>query len=198
MTEHQPHTPEQRPRPEDEPDVPPRIWVASLADYVNGRLHGEWLDPAVEDHELLEAVQTMLAKSHEPLAEEHAIFDYEGFEPWKPSEFDPLELVAKVARGIRDHGRPYAVWADLVSGETERLDQFEEAYLGQYESPQAWAEEVANDLGLNDELDASVGATWRPYVQFDAEGFARDCRLSGDVTFESRPDGTVDVFREEA
>jgi antirestriction protein len=108
MTEHEqePHSPERRPRPEDEPDVPPRIWVASLADYVNGRLHGEWLDPAVEDDVLLDTVHAMLARSTEPLAEEHAIFDHEGFDPWRPGECEPLELVAKVARGIRDHGRP--------------------------------------------------------------------------------------------
>jgi antirestriction protein len=202
MTEHQPEpNPDrdqetQRHESEHQPDVPPMIWVASLADYVNGRLHGAWIDPAVDDDELHSSVQAMLQRSSEPNAEEHAIFDFEGFNPWQPGEYTPLELVAKVARGIRDHGTPYAVWTDLVSGDLEQLDQFTDAYFGHYESPEAWAEEMATDLGLEADLDKAIPATWRPYVRVDYEGLARDCRLSGDVTFEERPDGSVDVFRE--
>jgi hypothetical protein len=52
-------------------------------------------------------------------------------------------------------------------------------------------------LGLEADLDMAVPATWRPYVGVDYEGLARDCRLSGDVTFEERPDGSVDVFRDD-
>lgn len=49
---------------------------------------------------------------------------------------------------------------------------------------------------LRPEPDRSIRRTGRPsprpggpYVQFDAEGIARDLRLAGEVTFGSRPAG---------
>ncbi|MEP0248115.1 antirestriction protein ArdA, partial [Roseibium sp.] len=50
----------------------PRIYVACLAAYNGGRLHGQWID-ATEPDEVREEVRTMLATSPEPDAEEWAI-----------------------------------------------------------------------------------------------------------------------------
>lgn len=52
----------------------PRVWIGSLADYNNGTLHGDWVDVAVDDEELI-AAQRILATSELPDAEEYAIFD---------------------------------------------------------------------------------------------------------------------------
>src|SRR4051794_6468221 len=69
---------------EAEPAIQPQIWVASLADYNNGTLHGAWLDAAQDEADLQAGVVAMLATS--PLtartgeqAEEWAIHDYQGF-----------------------------------------------------------------------------------------------------------------------
>ena len=58
---------------------PPRIYVACLAAYNNGCLHGRWIDATTPD-EIRREVSAMLAASPEPGSEEHAIHDYEGFE----------------------------------------------------------------------------------------------------------------------
>ncbi|HBL92812.1 MAG TPA: hypothetical protein DD375_04790, partial [Hyphomonas sp.] len=50
----------------------PRVYVACLAAYNNGRLHGAWIN-ATEPDEIMEHVRAMLAASPEPDAEEWAI-----------------------------------------------------------------------------------------------------------------------------
>ncbi|MBA3067902.1 MAG: antirestriction protein ArdA, partial [Hyphomonas sp.] len=50
----------------------PRIYVACLAAYNAGRLHGRWID-ATTPNEIRAEARAMLAASPEPGAEEHAI-----------------------------------------------------------------------------------------------------------------------------
>src|SRR5436189_4774564 len=57
----------------------PRIYAATLSDYNAGRLHGAWIDADQDPEELQAEIDAMLAKSAEPVAEEWAIHDYEGF-----------------------------------------------------------------------------------------------------------------------
>lgn len=82
-----------------------RIYIASLADYNNACLHGEWFD--LEDYsdleDLQEAVNAMLARSpfgnsdfakkYGLHAEEYAIHDYEGFPQETISEHSTLSSV---------------------------------------------------------------------------------------------------------
>ncbi|ABD10193.1 hypothetical protein ThrDRAFT_00307 [Frankia casuarinae] len=62
----------------------PRVYVASLADYTNGELHGRWIaaDHDVEDLEgaVARILATSPARRHGEAAEEWAIHDYEGFD----------------------------------------------------------------------------------------------------------------------
>lgn len=51
----------------------PRIYVACLAAYNSGMLHGEWIDADQSADELHEGVQRMLKASSQPGAEEWAI-----------------------------------------------------------------------------------------------------------------------------
>lgn len=55
-----------------------RVYIASLADYVAGILHGEWVDVENPDvDEINEAIAKILKTSPTPGAEEFAIHDYE-------------------------------------------------------------------------------------------------------------------------
>jgi len=56
-----------------------RIYVADLAAYNNGRLHGVWINACLDPEDIQEQVNKMLAESPEPDAEEYAIHDFEGF-----------------------------------------------------------------------------------------------------------------------
>jgi len=172
----------------------PRIYVASLSDYNDGRLHGSWIDAAQEPDELDRAVGAMLSRSPISGAEEFAIHDYENFGPLRLSEYESLETVSRIATGIAEHGPPFAHFAALVdSNDVDELDGFEDAYLGHFVSVQDYAEYLLDDLGYEELIDRTVPEHIRPYVHLDVEGFARDLELSGDVT-ASEGDGGVYVF----
>lgn len=189
MHEYDP-THEQQPR-----QLRPRIWIGSLADYNAGRLHGEWVDAAVDPETLNNAVKDILDASVELGAEEFAIFDYDEFGNYRPGEYEPLDQVAAVARGIAEHGPAFAAWAELHDGEPDMLGGFEDAYLGAWDSAEDWGREVLLDETLEAELDRAVPDSLRGYVSIDYVGFARDAELSGDVHIEPNGQGGVWIFR---
>ena len=158
--------------------VPPQIWVASLADYNNGTLHGVWLNAARDEAELQADVDAMLAASPltaatgEP-AEEWAIFDYDGFAPLRIDEHESLSWISRVAKGITEHGPAFAAYADVVE-EEELLADFDVAYLGHYDSVRAYVEQLVNDLGYDRILDEHLPAIVRPYVKIDISATAGD------------------------
>ena len=172
----------------------PRIYVASLSDYNAGVLHGEWLDASADVEAMEEGVQSMLASSPSPGAEEWAIHDYEGFGPLRLEEYESLETVSTVALGIAEHGPAFAHWAALVGTiDPDALERFEDAYLGQSESIEGYAEELLDDMGVFRQLEGVLSEHLQPYVTFDVAGFARDLELSGDVVTSEAPEG-VYVF----
>ncbi|MCF8785263.1 antirestriction protein ArdA [Rhodococcus ruber] len=191
------HEPHYDPRHEDEPDrqLQPRIWVGSLADYNAGRLHGDWIDAAVDPSTLQAAVERILASSVEPDADEWGIFDYDEFGDYQVGEYDPLDQVAAVARGIAEHGSAFATWAEIHDGNPDMLAQFDDCFLGTYDSVSVWAREVLDGSGIEETLDREVPADLRAYVQFDYDEFAHSLQLSGDIHVENAPDGKVWLFR---
>jgi len=173
----------------------PKVWIGCLAAYNNGVLHGDWVDAAVEGHELVRSAQEILSRSPEPDAEEWAIFDDDAFGGYRVEQYDSLEQVARVARGIKEHGNAFAAWAELHDGDEAMLDGFEDVYLGEYDSPEAWAHEVLDDISLNGFLSlGAIPETIRPYLHIDYEGWARDAELGGDVYLEQAPGGGIYVF----
>jgi antirestriction protein len=172
----------------------PRVWIGCLAAYNNGTLHGDWVDAAVESDEPYESVQRILASSPEPNAEEWGIFDYDEFGTYRVQEYDQLEQVARVARGIAEHGPAFAAWAELHDGDESMLAAFEDAYCGAYDSEQAWAEEVVASTDLDATLDQNITGWLRHHVTIDYAGIARDLELSGEVHIEPNPAGGIWVF----
>jgi len=82
-----------------------RIYVACLASYNNGVLHGEWIDAAQGVDGIWKEVSQMLLKSPAEYAEEWAIHDYDGFEGIHLSEYASFETVAEYAAFIEEHGK---------------------------------------------------------------------------------------------
>ena len=80
-----------------------RIYVADLAAYNAGKFHGVWIDATMGMDEIWEEVKNMLAKSPEPMAEEYAIHDYEGFGGYGLSEYEGLERAHEIAAFIEEH-----------------------------------------------------------------------------------------------
>ena len=179
----------------------PRIYVASLSDYNAGQLHGEWIDAEQSKEEIFEAIAAMLARSREPRAEEFAIHDYEGFGGLRIDEYESIDRVVRLAAGLAEHGVAFAHWARRCSEEVSaaewasELDRFSEAFLGVWESEQAYAEELLDEHGLTEMLDAAVPAGLRPYVTVNYVAFASE--LFADL-WSVRDGAGVWVFRADA
>lgn len=178
---------------EREPQHRPRVYIASLSDYNAGRLHGRWMDAAREVEDLQADIQAMLEASPEPVAEEFAIHDHEGFAQASIGEYESLEVVSAVARGIAQHGEAFAAWASIVSNDVEALARFEDGYLGTWDSAQDYAQSFFDDSGAEEAL-ATLPEWLRPHVKLDVTGFARDLELGGDITVVAGEEGGVHVF----
>jgi antirestriction protein len=183
---------------EQPPPERPRIWVGSWIDYNNGVLHGDWIDADREDTELWTDIQAMLA--HSPTAaetgetaEEWGIFDAEHFGGLRIDEQETVAWVAKVARGISAHGPAFAAWAGVVEDEA-LLDGFQDAYLGQYDSVQAYAEQVWGGLAFQQLSERHVPEHLRPYVHLDTEMLARDLQFGGRIYVLPAEGGGVWLF----
>jgi antirestriction protein len=170
-------------------DEGPRIYVASLSDYNAGILHGDWIAADQEPEELQQAVDLMLERSPTGNAEEFAIHDYEGFGHFAPSEYDSLDWISRIGRGIAEQGQAFGAWAERCDHNQDTLDQFEEAYLGQWASVEDYADELLSDLGYVDAVEHAVPESLQPYVTLDVAGFARDLELSGDITSVQHAEG---------
>ena len=175
---------EERPVTEPQPPAPrgtatgsdhqtrPRIYVACLAAYNNGKLHGRWIvvtDPDDVRHQ----VADMLAASPEPGAEEWSIHDSEGFEGAELSEWANFETVCDLADFIAEHGELGAKLYAHFGNDLEQAGAQFDDYAGEYASLGAFAED------LHDSTRTELPDDLRYYMDWDARG--RDLELSGDV-----------------
>ncbi len=124
-----------------------RIYVASLADYNAGRLHGTWIDAAQDSEQIQAEIATMLERSREPVAEEWAIHDYEGFHGILLSEYESMERASQIANGISEYGATFGAWISICNRDDETIERFEEAFRGTFASREAYAEEIVDDFG---------------------------------------------------
>lgn len=162
------------PTPGTEADAParPRIYVACLAAYNSGILHGRWI-PVTTADDVKAEVGAMLAESPVPRAEEWAIHDYEGFEGICLSEHATFDTVCELAEFVEEHGRLAAkLYSHFGNGLNEARAAFEN-YAGQYQTAGAFAEEMIRETGT--EIPASL----EYYI--DWQSLARDMALNGEI-----------------
>ena len=123
----------------------PRIYVACLAAYNNGMLHGRWIDANKDAQDIHDEIKEMLTTSPIPNSEEFAIHDYEGFGGLKLSEYESIEKVAEFAALIEEHGEAWCAYAGYVGLEYATVEDFEDAYAGQWDSEEDFAENLASE-----------------------------------------------------
>jgi len=162
----------------------PKIYVACLAAYNNGRLHGQWIDANQETDEIHSEIKKMLKSSPEPFAEEWAIHDYEGFGGLQISEYESIEDLARYAQLIEEHGESYAAYANNIGTDYATEEGFQEAYQGEWESEEAFAENLADET-------MEIPETLSYY--FDYEKFANELFM-GDYFSVSNDNHNVYVF----
>jgi antirestriction protein len=170
--------------------VVPRVYVASLSDYNHGRLHGAWIEAAQDEEVIDAAVSRMLATSEQPDAEEFGIFDYEGFGPARIDMYEPLAEVSRMARCIVEHGTAFAHYSCLLgTHDPERLERFEDVYLGHFASYEAFGDHVLESFGLTRSLTDDMPGLIAPYVSIDVEQLAVDMELNGGIVVSVGEDG---------
>lgn len=200
----------------------PRIYVASLADYNAGNLHGVWIDADQDPDAIHEEIRAMLRASKYPnvmvdcpdcegdqvhtntegeetpcatcngagkvpSAEEWAIHDYEDFGGMKISEFESIDRVSELAKGLEEHGEAFALYiANFDQDGTE--ETFQDVYQGSAQSEEEYAEQLYSDMYGR---DVTEGPLWN-YI--DWERVAHDLGYDG-YHFERGEGGDVHVFR---
>ena len=167
-------------------DSTPRIYVACLAAYNNGYLHGAWIDTDQDADQIRDEIAAMLARSPIEDAEEYAIHDYEDFEGVSISEYAGIDIVARMASFIAEHGALGAGLLEQFSGDMDQAEStLEDCYHGQFASLADYMEELTTE-------SVTIPEALRYYV--DWEGMARDAEMGGDLFTIETAHGEVHVF----
>jgi antirestriction protein len=164
--------------------VEPRIYVACLNAYNNGRLVGAWIDVTDPD--------TMADEIAAITPHETAIHDYEGFNGWIVNEQDSLAEICAIADAMEEHGVAFILWLrNTASGESveDSIQRYEDEspFCGCWDSLADYAEEWLTDIG------ALAGVCPLLAQYFDYEAYGRDLENGGDIWTE-RHDGDLYVF----
>ena len=174
-----------------------KIYVACLASYNAGTLHGTWIDLEGKDSadvgaEIAAMLRTspfpnVTVKCPEtaemvPSAEGWAIHDYES--PVRLGEYSGIEAALR-AQAVEELQGEFG--EDVVSAFLEFVDHdataedireaIEERYHGTYETKADFAAELIEECGDLMEVPDSLAR------YFDYESYARDLELGGDFSF---------------
>lgn len=151
----------------------PRIYLACLAAYNGGRLHGAWIAADRGEDHIWENLRVMLSASPEPEAEEWAIHDYEGFEGCYLPESASFKTVCDLAEFINAHGEVGAKVYDYFSNDLDEARSAFDAYAGEYNCAAEFAEQLHDEIGT--EIPASL------QYCIDWESLARDMEINGEI-----------------
>lgn len=165
---------------------PMRIYVACLAAYNNGYLHGVWIDAAQGESHIWERTRVMLKGSPIEGAEEWAIHDYEGFEGAPIGEYTAFETVEKRAQFIEVHGELGGkILADCAC-DMQEAERYLEHYQGEYESLADYARHSLESSG------PTISENLAPYIDYERMG--EDFRLGGDITHLRASSNRLHIF----
>lgn len=176
-----------------------RIYVACLASYNNGVLHGRWIDATTDIDEMQEQIAAMLRESRfpnvmvenpdgdgeVPSAEEWAIHDHEGL--GDIGEYASLETIATRVALVEladDRDIPLSVLLDFVNdycpnGDADDIEtEVDDHYAGSFTNSGDWAAEQAEEMGFTVPKWIGCHVDWEgvardwlmDYSQYDADG----------------------------
>ena len=152
-----------------------RIYVACLAAYNNGILHGAWIDAEQNAEAIRDGINAMLSASPIAGAEEYAIHDYEGFGGIRLSEWEGIEQVVEYAEFIAVHGELGAKLIEHFGNLENTRTAIEEHYVGVYPSVASFAEEITAETT---EIPENLGF----YIDYERMG--RDMEINDLIVVE--------------
>lgn len=151
------------------------IYVACLASYNNGILHGAWVDATQSPEEITECVSEILKRSPVKDAEEWAIHDYEGFGDIQLSEYASFKTVAAYAEFIEEHGALGSALITYFGDMDDAKEALENHYRGSYNRLEDFAQELTEETTV-------IPDALQYYV--DYEKMARDLAINDVMTIE--------------
>ncbi len=162
----------------------PKIYVACLAAYNSGYLHGIWCDATQDEDGIYKDIYDMLAKSPVEGGEEWAIHDYSGFGDAKLDEYESILHVVKLAEFIDEHGELGAtLLGDYSIDDAQTL--LEDQYHGAYDSEVDFAQSIFEEC-YSDAIPKNL------IYYIDHEAFSRDLFMSDYFSLEAQ--GRTHVF----
>ncbi|SHL85426.1 Antirestriction protein [Nitrosospira sp. Nsp11] len=163
-----------------------RIYVADLAAYNAGYLHGVWIDACDDVSDIWKQIKTMLTASPVEDSEEHAIHDYEGFGGYALSEYAGIETVHEIACFIAEYPDFGGELLSNFGGELEEAKTAaEDNYCGCYQSLADYAQELTEET-------TQIPENLTYYIDYERMG--RDMEMSGDIFTIETGFKTVHVF----
>ncbi len=157
-------------------NLQPKIYVACLAAYNSGYLHGDWIDAHQDVNALYEEIKTMLLNSPIKDAEEWAIHDYSDFGGILIEESTNLEKIAELVDFLVNNDElSIAVLAHTYGDIDAARSLLEDCYHGEYKSEEDFAISLAQDtMEIPEHLDFYI----------DYEKMARDLFINDFFSIE--------------
>ena len=119
-------------------------YIACLASYNNGCLHGAWVDLEVAStvEEVQKCIDWVMATSPTPGAEEYAVYDWSGVpRSISGQEWPYWEEVLTLVGAIDEHGEAFQLWHENATGYNLDPSDFERDYVGRYDSGADYAQD---------------------------------------------------------
>ena len=163
----------------------PRIYVADLASYNSGYLHGVWIYASEELEVIWEQINAMLANSPIANSEEWAVHDYEGFGGYQVSEYKSIASLNEIALFIEEHEQLGTLLLTNFYDLDEARKTMEENYHGCYASLADYAQAFTEET-------TDIPTTLEYYIDYEKMG--KDWEMPGDIfTIETAHD-EVHIF----
>lgn len=163
----------------------PKIYVACLAAYNNGLLHGRWIDADQDADAIRSEIADMLKASPIAGAKEYAIHDYEDFAGINIDEYTGVDQVVERAAFAVEHGTLGALLFEYYGEVEAAREALEFNYCGVFRSLADYIEELTGET-------TEIPENLRAYIDWDA--MARDAELNGDFLTVKTAWDEVHVF----
>ena len=163
--------------------VTPKIYVACLASYNAGILHGDWIDlDGTED--IQDRINEILKQSPIPDAEEHAVHDHEYC--GSLSEYaglSDLENLKDAFEKVANENIEWELFCEFCNHvgydiEADTVEKFSDSYSGSGSSLVDWCHGYLDESGMLESIPENL----RFY--FNMEAFARDMEINDVFTVE--------------
>ncbi|MCT7968968.1 antirestriction protein ArdA [Laspinema sp. D1] len=181
------------------PLLTPMIYVACLAAYNAGILHGWWIDANQDEEDIKADIEEMLEDSPMDGAEEWAIHDFDNFGNLRIDEHESLETVARWGQLLGENPNEENALSHYIryakdKGIEPNNEDFQQRYCGFWENSEQFAlkSEEVEELYQYEQFQKN-NPFWSQYINWEYLG--RDLELT-DTFYYSEASSGIYVFRE--